>query len=313
MSINLSCLIKQPKIVAHPYQNISISSPKMTKRYQQFNNSIIEYNNRTIMVYRTGWFFGRLHICELDENWNVLWNSKLEFPYLEEHEMGQEDGRLFIYNNQLYLTYTATGRNAETNDNYFTNNPIVCEITPNFTVGKIHIPHYKYRQYQEKNWTFFENENTLYCNYSIIPHIVLKINLVNDEATVVSGTETRATKDFSYGCVRGGTCPILLNNEYYSFFHYVEFHKINDIRNYSVGVFTFEKSYPYRIKRFSEGAILTYDENKRPKEWYINTTFPCGAYIKNDSWCISYGAYDFSCNLAKFKIDDIEKCLVPVG
>lgn len=300
---------RYPDQVLEPYEVIKIDSKQLTPHRNQSNNSIIEYNNKTIMVYRTGWAFANLNICELDKNFNVLWNKKLYLSKHDLHKHAQEDSKCFVWRNQLYFSYV--GLISDWQGHSFNTNQLLARLNKYYDIDKWWYPHYSERKSMEKNWQFFEFDKKLYSVYSINPHIILEIK--GNKSKELYKTQFKQRKPWTFGYLRGGANPVLFNNEYYSFFHWTEIPPPGINKTYTIGVYTFESKPPFRVTRISSGSICVNKDDNRPHDWHMNTTFPCGAYIKDDSWYVSYGSYDSWCTLGKFKINEVEKVMVRVN
>lgn len=79
------------------------------------------------------------------------------------------------------------------------------------------------RQWQEKNWLLFEYDGELYAVYTIAPHVILHLDLHDDD--VIRCRRGYVTEwDVSayarrYGTPRGGSPPVRVGDGFYVFFH----------------------------------------------------------------------------------------------
>lgn len=287
-----------------------------------FNCSFIEYKGKTYFAYRMEAkpFCERMKIglCLMDENLhpipatNVLLDlySELEIRYsrvkVSKFPMGfhVEDPRLFIYKDELYLSYT---------DGYIMGqakiNPETLQAENSFYLDK---PDPVNRQ-TEKNWTFFDYEGKLMCVYDASKQEIFEMN--GEKHTKLY--ETPFDTQWRWGQMRGGTSPIKVGDNYLSFFH-----SATDIRTikgpgrqYFMGAYMFEGKPPFKPIAISKEPLLAGERisDHIPRlSNKIFVVFPAGIIRKENSYLISYGYNDFECRYVEISDELLKENLVPI-
>lgn len=274
---------------------------KLAKAKAHFNCSICRWQDKLLLAYRTEWGDSRIHIAELNEAYQPVASHALDLwhPF---SGGGCDDPRLFVFKDQLHLAFTGVyahhhGVGAA---------PLLTALRDDLTPVTI-----KHLQYQEnlrsieKNWTYFEHAGELLCVYNIKPHTILRV----DDETVSKIHETETTLPWFGGLLRGGSCPVLHNGEYYCFFHGVNEH--NGRRLYSIGCYTFAAAPPFAITRLTSTPILIAPDKDKPRSLnHISVAFPCGAIRGDGQWIVSYGVHDTYCNVATFADAKLDRALL---
>jgi len=264
------------------------------------NNAIIEYRGRMCMAYRNGWGGAKLRMCVLNHKYDIIENVPIEMPRSRWNSVGCEDPRLFIYQDKLHIAFTGVEPN-----NGIVTHVMYARLNDRFQVEQVFLPHFSGRSLWEKNWSFFEHGDRLYCEYSCNPRIILEV--VDDEAKVAYADPSGHK---SIGTIRGGASPHLWRNEFYCFDHRVFRHQGR--KWYMIGVHTFENQPPFHLARSAELPVLVPDEHERPGAGPPSVVYPCGVVMRNNQWVVSYGNYDTWCELAAFDVNQVEKMLQPV-
>ncbi len=114
----------------------------------------------------------------------------------------------------------------------------------------------------EKNWVPFIYEEDgikkIHFGYYFNPHVILKMDdPLKNELIHLKKPNHIAVQNMpwnkSWGIVRGGTPPILVDGQYLAFFH--SFFKENGKIWYVMGAYTFESAPPFRITACSPNPI----------------------------------------------------------
>lgn len=272
-----------------------------------FNPSLALRNNRRLLAYRVEcvpWFrLSMVAISELDREWNPVLESTV---VLNLHsKFGNycvEDPRFFVYNNDLWLTYTDAHEVAlaRLND----------DLT---TADSFYLERPWFHTRPEKNWTFFQSGEQLYASYGIAPHKVIEVNL--DDHTTKFVHETRFDYQWKYGELRGGSCPVEHDGLLWSFFHSsvnIREESYGPIRQYFIGVYAFEPKPPFRPVWMSKQPLLAGEEEKfqhdRPSQHSV--IFPCGAVRAAGGWLVTFGENDCRSRMAFFDdeiVNDLQK------
>lgn len=154
--------------------------------------------------------------------------------------------------------------------------------------------------FSEKNWVWFQHNGLLHTVYMTEPHEVLSWN--DDFSAVKEKYETDGPPEgwFKYGHPRGGTPPVRLGDEYWSFFHsstpwdeWNAVHPGHARRRYHMGAYAFEAKPPFKITRFSRKPILTGSQKDPWSDGLPLVVFPCGALFESSqTWYITMGIND---------------------
>lgn len=148
----------------------------------------------------------------------------------------------------------------------------------------------------EKNWLWFVHQDQLHMVYATVPHTVVPFgwNLKPDKPFITTATNPAWT----YGEKRGGTPPVKVGGEYWSFFH-SSLPWINQKRRYHMGCYAFEAYPPFAITRMTSKPLLI---GSRHDPWDAKKpacVFPTGSIFKDGMWTVTGGCND----LLSFWID----------
>lgn len=309
----------------------SIDKTNLMPGDYHFNSSIIDFDGKLLLAYRwdqidskvAAWISHRsidIVIVELDRL--TLQpikdtNKVLNIPTLYEADNGHykfEDPRLFVFKNELYCMYITASLPLQT-DKKPCASVGICKLNNKYdVVNNWLLPYGNNLQSDgsplksicylpkgnEKNWSFFEYENDLYLIYSINPHKVLKVDLSN--STLKEVGDTTFYPEWRHGELRGGSCPIKVNDEYFGFFHSSFRYKNDKIFPhpiYVMGMYGFEAKPPFKVTKISKAPILFGDIHGHI--WSTAVVFPCGAIYDKGKWLVSYGYNDYASKIVEIK------------
>lgn len=292
---------------------------EMVRVTNWFNCSICEYKGRYFFAYRMDSkpFCQRMKIglCLLDNNLqplketNVLLHlhsdvRSVNNPLKNIAAPGWhvEDPRLFVYNDNLYLSYTDGWQMALAKIN-----TEVLQAEESFYLEKPD------KKLTEKNWTFFEHEQKLYCIYDLSKQEIFEVN--DRQWTPVY--KTPFEHEWKYGTIRGGTNPVRFGDNYLTFFHsaFPLRHKNRNGRQYFMGAILFEAKPPFKVVSISKEPLLTGEwipESIPRLSPYIFVVFPNGKIRVGNSWIVSFGYNDYCCRLAEVPDNLLESNLVKI-
>jgi len=149
----------------------------------------------------------------------------------------------------------------------------------------------------QKNWGAFEYKGELYCEYSINPHGILKVNMKNGETTQI--TDELDNNMASNTSLRGGACPIktLYNNEHV-FLNIGHTKEVNLglICDYRHFFYIFEANPPFRILGISDTFKI--DTTNRIQ-------FAAGISEYNNNIYVSFGVGDCYNRISIFAKDRV--------
>ena len=147
----------------------------------------------------------------------------------------------------------------------------------------------------EKNWLWFFHNNRPHLVYWATPHTVVEFD---EHFSMVKEHKTATELNWHWGEIRGGTPPVLVDNEYWTFFHSSTPWQ-NGRRRYHMGVYAFQSKPPFAITRISSKPLLT----GSTREWWntnkLPCVFPCGAIVRHGEWLITFGVNDMASGYLK--------------
>lgn len=289
-------------------KNYRATTGKFLEVTNYFNPSWIEFKGMNIMCYRMEPMpfctTTRLGLCLIDDNLNpiegthVLLNlhSRLK-GYMEGFHV--EDPRLFIHNNELYLSYTDGYQMAQAKIE-----PNTLQAANSFYIEKPNTTR------TEKNWIFFSHENELYSVYSTSPHVIFKMD--EKKHSIVYQTDWK--NQWKYGEIRGGSSPILWNGQYLSFFHSsitLGYHG----RQYHMGAYTFESKPPFNVRCITREPIIS-GENINPSIQRLSNkifvVFPGGQIRNETGFDVAFGYNDYECRSVNISDEFLKNNLIEV-
>ena len=270
---------------------------------KRFNSSLISFKDGFLIAFRTGWCGSEIYLARLDSSFRALACHKLELFHSHAANYGREDPRLFWFRGRLHVAFIGVVGPKE----ILYTNQLYARLNEDLQVEAIFVPQYPARNYWEKNWQFFEYQDELYASYSIAPHRVLRVR--DNNAELVYSSPTRG--EWSGGELRGGSAPVLVDDEWWCFFHSrVEVH---GHRIYNTGVLTFENRPPFQILRLTPHPILAADPATKPPDQYASVVFAGGAALVGDTWIVSHGIHDRWTELHSFSRHELEKQMVQIA
>ncbi len=230
-----------------------------------------------------------------------------------------EDARLFTYRNRLFLIY---------NDNLTVHAPyyqdrrdiFIAELSKINGTYELSVPlklyyepEYTYCLWQ-KNWTPFEYQGQLLLSYSLNPHLIIYPNLIT--GACYPYYETSGTIDWPFGILRGSSSAVLVDGEYWSFFHSSIWtgSKVSpgqEIWHYFMGAYAFASTPPFKITRITQKPIIA-------EEFYTLThrekrvIFPGGFAVLGESIYVAYGKDDCEMWIATLDKQELKKAMISI-
>src|SRR5439155_20693038 len=98
-----------------------------------------------------------------------------------------------------------------------------------------------------------------------------------------------------YGIVRGGTPPVLVGKEWWTFFHSSLPLDTKYRRRYFMGAYAFWHDPPFHITRMTREPLLAGSDEDPWAEEKPLVIFPCGSRFENWTWLVSCGINDLKC------------------
>ncbi len=252
-----------------------------------FNPGLVRWRGRLLMAWREGWHPGRLWIGELDSAFRLSWAQEMDFGQAWEPGPfdGMEDPRLIADGDRLLLAFTQV--HWDQSQERRTVRMALGELNEAMVVtGCVSMGRTGDRY--EKNWQFFGGVEGLKAVYHSNPHSVGECREGSWQIPPADG----ASHPWAWGEVRGGTPPVLVDGEWFSFFH--SSRKLV----YYGGFYGFEASAPHRVTRWPVAPCLRPGEGGR-------VVFPGGAVYENGEWLLAYGWNDAHCCLVRCRHEDL--------
>lgn len=226
---------------------------------------------------------------------------RMEQRFTNEHF---EDPRVIYHNGKTYVSacnfiLNKTGWSGA--------HQIICEVNNDWTSVKRYDPEYGGNGFDswsitrhEKNWIWFFDVNCPHLVYSASPHRIARFNMdfehiKNDDWLASEYTEEWNSTIWRYGDIRGGTPPVLVGSEYYTFFHSSTLWR-SPKRQYHMGCYSFSKDNPngvsFAMKSITLEPLLSGSISDRWKPGCPIVCFPCGSIFKDGIWTITGGCND---------------------
>lgn len=168
----------------------------------------------------------------------------------------------------------------------------------------------------EKNWLFFFQGETPHLIYKASPHEVVALNpdfspiKMPDRWPMGYKTEWDSSV-WKYGEIRGGTNPVLIGDEYYTFFH-SSTPWMKPKRQYHMGCYTFESKPPFAVKRITVEPLLSGSHKDVWAKGKPLVVFPCGAIFEHNNFIVSLGVNDLVSAWIEIPKRDIDGLMVEV-
>lgn len=292
-----------------------IDSPSVQPHYY-FNPAVFSVNGRFAMVFRSVIGEGKrtLMTCWLNDALLPVPTSIKSID--NELSVGSDwhaDPRVYWIAGRLFMVFNnGMPRDGSGNDQW------VVELNQE-SLKPVGIPRKlvlsgMQRRKIEKNWQFFapgNNPTEVLIVYSINPHVILQaVNLLTEEngpVLCVPRYVSRKLGWYFYPEMRGGTPPLLVDDKYWSFFHYIK-KGLNRKKTYFAGWYCFDAQPPFKATERSVKPIIC--ANNPPLLPQLNKTvtavvYPAGAVFDGRfrKWYISYGLNDEAMRIVVLKHD----------
>ena len=304
---------------------VDIDSSGMTKADTHFNPGLIEFGGKTLLAYRfdkidnitAGLALWERHvdigisICEMDGDFQPVPGShvRLDLPTVGSLPQNKvEDPRLFEHAGKLFISYVNSfpkqgrsamgmarlGKGFEVEESWFWNyGRNACKDNKPLRRGGP-IP-----RACEKNWAHFSSGGQLYAVYDSSRQTVIQFDFHTKQASQAASNEK--VNGWRFGEIRGGTPPVLIGDEYFTFFHssFLTNRLIFNQSIYVAGFYAFQAEAPFKITRISKEPLMAGSIHD-PCPQRPGVVFPSGAIYRDGRWAVSYGHNDFKCKIVEF-------------
>lgn len=291
-----------------PIRRVRVQESLFPPAERNFQASVVFFNGTYWMAHRQNWANAKTCLSRLDDHFQPVWTRVLPLPSGMQFPLaasGQEDGRLFIWKNSLWLAWTAyTKLNLGEPGSVTT--VVYSELDANGGVKKTVVPQWIARRDWEKNWAFFPWKNRLFAVYQVAPsQIVLEI----DDTAVELASDLPLTFPANMGLQRGGASPFFNDGLFWHVTHGVYLHPENNHQWYNAGLYAFEAKPPFRPAKFLPFPLIC--PRIDPPSHGISTNprvvFPCGAFVRGNSLFVSSGWHDRWLEVWEFDWQEVKK------
>jgi predicted GH43/DUF377 family glycosyl hydrolase len=239
----------------------------------------------------------QIWVARLDEvTLQPAWYKKLDIPL-----PNCEDPRAVVHEGKLYVFFTTCSPPPAKADHTFQ----VAVFDKRFELLEQHPITLNCAARVEKNWTFFVDENGQWkCVYMINPWEIMAF----DENWNGIKTETAAIiYDWIYGVMRGGTCPVMVDGAYFTWFHAVKHDALVNMRVYTAGLIAFDAKAPHLPIGISQCPLISPKLSDVTWVKHARVVFPCGAIFLPASrqWLVSYGYGDHTTRIERLWHDEL--------
>jgi len=212
---------------------------------------------------------------------------------------GIEDPKLFIYKNEQWVVANIIGSNRQPN---VCKNAICIFKLNNAsnTFRILNVPSNVNPAQTQKNWSFFENNGDLLCEYSILPHVILKVDTNLGITTELYRTGRDGLDVTNYKSLRGGSNSIrtIINNkEYYLNVGHITSGYPHDYKQF---FYIFQPNPPFEILEISEPFKL---------DFKARIQFAAGISEYKDNIYVTYGISDCQNRISIFSKQKIMSLL----
>lgn len=269
-----------------------------------FNCSALEFDGQRFLVTRksernsSGLLDSSLVVYPMNLEQRLGTPIRIRLPRQSGSEQF-EDPRAFVHDNQIFISYCHWDRS------FYLPRQILARLNDSFEFvesWKVPFGHNGSTTHgQEKNWVWFKGGNKRHLVYAFNPHTVVEME--DHHPGLVHKTALEIVP-WKYGEIRGGTNPVKVGGEYFSFFH-SSLPWTGRQRRYFMGAYAFNASPPFAVTRMSVEPILAgSDRDTRILQMPL-VVFPCGALFKKEEWLVTFGVNDEACGWIRVPHDGL--------
>ena len=246
---------------------------------------------------------------KMTDSLQMHFGSKIRFPktLTEQHH---EDPRVSVINGRVWISANTFQINAK-RTGWTGAHQCVGRATDDWGIDYVADPVYGknggsplMNTGNEKNWLWFEHNGEPHMVYSSQPHVVLRMS--RDLNHPIQEYVTTPKFDWDYGQIRGGTPPVRVGDEYFTFFH-SSTAWTSRFRRYHMGFLAFKAEAPFEVTRLSKRPILSGSQEDEWHEGLPLVVFPCGAILENGEWLVTMGVNDCCSAWIKIPHNDLTK------
>lgn len=290
-----------------------------------FNPSIENYNGKTILFTRQFAYQYKHHpregmigdssiaLFQVDPGTKALTGMR-SAAFVSANPINQwEDPRTVQHNSKLYLscaTWRYGGKavphynGAMVKQSLFQASPTLETFT---NVG--FIPAGDNGRQWQKNWLFFFAEDKPYLIYTLSPFVAYRLDHAWQPGGTITHDKPKWHPKWPHSPPRGGSNPVLIGDEFVTFFHAHSDWR-GKKRRYYMGAMAFSAKPPFNVTRYTPEPLLTGSEEDPRVLSGPLVVFPCGSILKHGkqpSWFVALGVNDENCAWIDIPHADLEK------
>lgn len=267
-----------------------------------FNPGLVTVDGQDYLLARRSWLphgskFSKNEICIFRLDDGKIRDSRIFQPIFQFEGEHLEDPRVFIDQGTIWLSCCNFVWNQNNKSTYV--HQVLFELDADFKcLRRWDVPcigngtSLALNTRSEKNWLWFNHDDKPHLIYATQPHLVVGFD------NVFKSPEHHLTKpeyQWKYGEIRGGTPPIRIGDEYWSFFHSSLPAPEHNSRRYHMGAYAFEAKAPFKPTRVTMEPLLSGSRHDRMKPRSPLVVFPCGSKLANGTWTVTFGVNDLDC------------------
>lgn len=217
--------------------------------------------------------------------------KRMELEHFEDPRVIVHEGRTFVAACNFVMPNPKSWTGAH---------QIISEVTKDWKIVRRHDIDFggngksiSTRKVMQKNWLPFFHERQMHIVFWAQPHTVLRCDA---DMNVVEKTQSDSelVKSWKFGEIRGGTPPVMVNGECWTFFHSSTPWTV-DRRHYHMGAYAFEAKPPFAITKISKLPILSGSRRNYWQPGKPMVVFACGSVFNGKNWIVTGGSNDLEC------------------
>jgi len=229
----------------------------------------------------------------IELNYNNLIHCTNKFRNV--YANGIEDPKLFIFRGEEWVIANCLGSDQQ--EHPCVNTMCIFKLSnANETFKLLKSPPSIDPLQAQKNWSPFEWNNKLLCEYTLQPHVILEINVDTGATMQLYNTGISSNNILFGNSLRGGAPSIIIETNIGPIYLAIGHTRVSRTTGYLHFFYTFEAEPPFSIIDIS--PFFKFDK--------IETIqFAAGLSQQNNSIYVSYGVNDCSNRIANYDINDI--------
>lgn len=277
-----------------------------------FNPGLVRVSHQDYLVTRRCWLphgskMSKNDICIFQLNDGKISGTHIFQPIVHFEGEHFEDPRIFNNDGTLWLSCCNFVWNTNNKSTY--THQVLFELDASFKcLRRYDVPYMgngknlALNTRSEKNWLWFEKDGNPHLIYATEPHLVVAFD---GEFKNPENHLTHPKYEWKYGEIRGGTPPIRIGDEYWSFFHSSMPAPEHQSRRYHMGAYAFEAKAPFKPTRVTKEPLLSGSRHDTMKPRGVLAVFPCGSKLESGTWTVTFGVNDLDCALIEIPHNEL--------